>query len=150
MSHRKYNMTDEELKRWLETQYDLNANGCWVWKGFKPTGYGQTYFKGRMIFIHRLYWILSGHDIPEGLKIRHGLGCSKACYNPEHLTPGTLSENSLDRHRDGTMNFAKLTANQVLEIRTITNKTHSELAKEYGVNRTTISAIIHRKTWKHI
>jgi hypothetical protein len=144
-------MTDAELKSWLQTQYDLNANGCWVWKGYKDNyGYGRIRHKGRMIRLHRLYWILSGQDIPEDLVMRHGQGCSKACYNPEHLTPGTQSENGLDMHRDGTMTFAKLTAEQVLKIRATDNKTRAELAKEYDVAHTTISRIILRKAWSHI
>ena len=140
-------MTDSEMKEWLETQYDMNENGCWVWRNSKCRGYGHTGWKGEIKTIHRLYWILSGRTIPNGLDILHGYGCSKACYNPEHLHPGTHSENMLDMHRDGTMSWVKLTEEQVLEIRARSDKSQRGLAEEYGVCQQTISEIITRKIW---
>ena len=103
-----------------------------------------------MAKVHRLYWLLSGRTIPEGLGLLHGQGCSKACFNPEHLHPGDQSENALDQHRDETMTQAKLTPEQVLEIRERTDKNQYELAQEYSVARQHISAIINRHKWRHI
>ncbi len=151
-------MTDAEMKEWLETQYDLNDNGCWVWKGTKnPKRYGLVWWKGQYKLVHRLFWILSGRTIPEGLDMCHGYGCSKACYNPEHLSTGTRAKNMADKVRDGTDNRgekcynAKLTNEQVLAIRANPdNKNQKEFAEEYGVARETISAIILRKHWAHI
>lgn len=141
---------------WMETQYDLNENGCWVWKKSKRSnGYGWICWKGEKKETHRLYWLLSGRVIPEGFHIRHGHGCSKACFNPYHLTSGTRAENNADKIRDGTSNRgekspeAKLTNEQVLAIRA-SEKSQKELGEEYGVCYQTISAIINRKTWKHI
>jgi hypothetical protein len=152
-------MTDAEMVTWLETQYYLNENGCWVWKGCKDAGYGKIIWKGTYKLVHRLFWLLSGRTIPEGLHILHGHNCSKACFNPDHLKPGTQTENMADRLRDGTNigakgeknSRAKLTEAQVLAIRAnIDNKTHRELGQEYGVARETISNIILGKTWTHI
>ena len=147
---RPYNMTDAEMKEWLETQYDVNENGCWVWRRGKSGGYAFTGYKGGVLLVHRLYWLLSGRTIPEGLGLLHGKDCSKACYNPGHLHPGNQTENGLDRHRDGTMAHAKLTPEQVLEIRSRTDKSYRGLAAEYGVNTGTISNIITRKRWSWI
>jgi len=153
---RKRNMTDVEMKEWLETQYDLNDNGCWVWKGCKvKDGYGCVGWKESTKKVHRLYWLLSGRIIPEGLEMCHGHGCTRACYNPEHLKPGTPAENQADRVRDGTdargekCVAAKLTAEQVLAIRA-SKKSLKELSEEYKVDRTTISKIIRIITWKNI
>jgi hypothetical protein len=44
---------------------------------------------------------------------------------------------------------AKLTEKDVLEIRKF-NETSASLARKYGVAATTITAILKRKTWKHI
>lgn len=44
---------------------------------------------------------------------------------------------------------AKLTKNDILEIRS-SGKLGSELAKIYGVDKSTVSLIKRRKTWKHI
>lgn len=150
MSKRPYKMTDAEMKEWLETQYDVNENGCWVWKGCKfPLGYGYVRWNGKNEYVHRLYWLLSNRPIKKGFDICHGEGCSRACYNPNHLRTDTHRENVLDRHRHGTMT-CKLKPEQVLEIRASTHKTQAILAKEYGVSFATISSIINRKTWTYL
>lgn len=140
------------MKEWLETQYDLNENGCWVWRRMKDkAGYGKVQATGGgMDLVHRVYWLVSGRTIPEGLYILHGSGCSKACYNPDHLRADTQHQNHMDRFRDGTMIQATLTPEQVLEIRARSDKSQKELAAEYGVNQAAISKILLRKTWKHI
>ena len=146
-AYRKPNMTDTEMKEWLETQYDLDENGCWIWKSYKVGGYGRVMWNGKLHLVHRLYWLLSGKTIPEGTEICHGHGCSKACYNPEHLRTDTHKHNMLDTHRDGTMIHAKLTCEQVLEIRSQTDTLQKELAIEYGVSREQISNIQTGKKW---
>lgn len=148
MAFRKRNMTDVELKEWMDTQYDINENGCWIWKGHKNTRrYAEIQYKKKSVKVHRLYWCLSGRTIPEGLHMLHGHGCSTACYNPEHLTPGTPVENALDRHRDGTMRQAKLTREQVLEMRAEVNKSTKELAEKYNVSISQIKRIISGERW---
>jgi hypothetical protein len=146
---RPKNLTDTELKAWLETQYDLNENGCWVWKQAKnPIGYGIVSWKRKTMLIHRLYWLLFGRTIPDGLELCHGQGCSKACYNPNHLRTDTRETNMIDKHRDGTMKCS-LTPEQVLEIRSKPlGMKHEDISKEYGVCRETISMIRRGATWK--
>ena len=148
MDSRKINTTDAELKAWMETQYDLNDNGCWIWKhGKHQRGYGCIRYKGKDMKVHRLYWVLSGRTLPEGLHILHGKGCSTSCFNPDHLMVGGAQQNALDRHRDGTMRQAKLTREQVLDIRSRVNKTHVELAEEFGISRQQIARIISGERW---
>ena len=151
---RKNNMTDSEMKEWLETQYEL-VDDCWVWKGFKNQyGYGLIKRKEITYRVHRLFWLLSGRTIPEGLEMCHGPCHNRACFNPDHLTPGS-AENCADKVRDGTWQggekcyLAKLTEEKVKAIRNST-KTQKALAKEYGVAESTISHIITRRTWTHI
>ena len=147
MPNRPQNMSEAQMLSWLETQYDLNDNGCWIWRGNKDgAGYGRVNWEGKMRKCHRLYWLLSGRTIPEGLEMCHGPGCSRACYNPEHLRTDTKSANSLDRYTDGTFIQAKLTAEQVRTIRTDT-RCQREIAEEYGVTGGAISAIKTGKTW---
>lgn len=149
MEYRSRNMTDSELKTWIETQYDLNENGCWIWKGNKHNrGYGVIQYKKKPQKVHRLYWLLSGRTIPDGLHILHGHNCSTSCFNPEHLTSGTPVQNALDRHRDNTMTQAKLTQEQVLNIRATVNKNQKELAEKYNISRRQISRILSGERWK--
>ena len=141
-------MTNDEMKEWMETQYDVDDNGCWVWKGvICRKGYGFVGWHRKDVSVHRLYWLLSGNTIPDKFDMCHGPGCSKACFNLAHLTPSTTQKNMLDKHRDGTMVQAKLTKEQVLEIRARTDKNMSELGREYGVSVSAISEIINRKSW---
>jgi hypothetical protein len=139
--------TDAEMKAWLETQYDVNENGCWVWKGAKnQMGHGMLTWNTKCTQVHRLYWLLSGRSIPDGFDICHGHNCSKSCFNVDHIRADTKSANNLDKHRDGTMK-CKLTPAQITEIRNEKFKTQTEMAQEYGVCCTTIWSIIHRRKW---
>lgn len=151
-------MTNAQMVAWLETQYTVNENGCWVWKGRKNiNGYVDVWWEGKYYKVHRLYWLLKGKTIPEGLQMCHGPCHNRACFNPDHLTPGTSAENNADKVRDGTdakgdkHGRAKLTNEQVLAIRANPeNKSYGELSKVFGVAPSTISEIVNRKIWKHI
>jgi len=130
----------------------LDTTGeCWIWSGScVRSGYGQFLFEGKVWQTHRLMYLHCYGELPEEpLVVRHK--CKhRNCCNPDHLEPGTMSENHLDKHRDGTMVQAKLTVEQVLEIRKRSNERHCDLAREFGVKQNTISSIINRKNWSHI
>jgi regulator of sirC expression with transglutaminase-like and TPR domain len=105
---------------------------------------------------HRFSYFLATGELPAApLVVRHKCK-SKNCVNPDHLEPGTKSENELDKVRDGTDDRgeksvnAKLTEAQVLDIRSRSGQTLKELAMEFNVHLQTIWNIIHRKRWKHI
>jgi hypothetical protein len=146
-------MDDQTLQR-LESK--INKTGdCWLWTGAKSSkGYGIFCVKKKLHQAHRLMYMLYNGAIPEGLEVRHM--CRNKCVNPEHLEIGTRSENCQDKVRDGTSNrgernaTAKLTAEQVLEIRRRSNELQSDLAKEFGVGTKNINQIIRRERWKHI
>jgi len=131
----------------------------WQW-GTDRYGYGKFWYQGNTVQTHRLsYELFHGRQIAEDMCICHSCDTPKCC-KPEHLREGTNQENTDDmtsrnRQANGETNGrAKLTANQVLEIRekyeTLENCTQSALANEFGVTRQTISHIIHNKTWTHI
>jgi DNA-binding MarR family transcriptional regulator len=62
----------------------------------------------------------------------------------------------MDRIRDGTTNLgektptAKLTEEQVLEIRRRIGQTQRALGEEFGVDQSTISDILKGRTWAHL
>lgn len=61
-------------------------------------------------------------------------------------------KNGLSKGQQGEKSFSsKLTEKEVLEIRKIGNSvTYKVLSKQYGVNSSSIGAILRREKWKHI
>jgi hypothetical protein len=108
-------------------------------------------FNGKSHRAHRVSWLLAGNTIPEGHIIRHKCRAAN-CVNPAHLETGTIAQNNADMIRDGTSargtkhHSCKLTEAQVLEI-FASDKLQYELAKEYGVGKSIISAIKSGKRW---
>jgi len=78
----------------------------------------------------------------------------KGNYEPGNVTWKRLEENSSEKtHAVGSkVGISKLTEAQVLEIRKLESKGYGmrELGRIFNINHKTISAIIKRKTWKHI
>lgn len=138
---------------------------CWIWTGYvRPTsGYGQfNPFPGAAA--HRASWTYVNGPIPEGMNVCHHCD-ERRCVRPDHLFLGTQSENMQDAkakgriHLDGIggrrgSNNARsiLTEDQVRDIRNRhANGTKvADLAREYGVGSTTISATVNRKNWRHV
>lgn len=129
---------------------------CWTWEASATNaGYGQFSFRGTMMGAHRVAWILTHGDIPEGQQVLHRCDI-KLCVNPSHLFLGTQQDNMQDMANKGrapdrfgeTCN-AKLTEKQVLMIRG-SDCVASKIAVELGINRQTIYDIRNRKTWRHI
>lgn len=121
---------------------------CWLWTGELREGYGRFNIDGKYLSAHRVSWLLDDKTIPDGLLLRHKCR-NRNCVNPEHLETGTQKENCEDRIRDGTF-YRKLTGEQVLQIRARSTENQRLLGEEFGVNQTTISDIITRKTWRHL
>jgi hypothetical protein len=105
---------------------------------------------------HRLSWLIAGNTIPDDKPVLRHKCRNRNCVRPEHLEVGTHAENTADRIRDETVirgresNLAKLTDEQVLQIRERATENQRELAREFGVAQSAISRIIGRKTWNHI
>ena len=93
---------------------------------------------------------------PKGMEVRHG-SANRTDNQANKLCYGTPAENAADRDRDGTTakgernGNAKLTSEQVLYVRqqleNATRGTAARLARELGVNRSTIGCIKRCRTW---
>jgi hypothetical protein len=88
--------------------------------------------------------------MPIGLVIRHK--CDEpSCINPEHLESGTHLDNAKDCiERGRRQRAAKLTVDQVREIRNSPHLTHQRAAEKFGVALATIRAVRSGLTWKHV
>lgn len=115
-------------------------------------GYGRIAVHGKEMRTHVLACeIKLGGPSTKGQIVRH-LCDNRACCAPDHLTPGTKSENNFDtvRHRRRPL---KLTEDHVREIR----RTHGndgllqkQRAQKYNVSKSSLHAIQVGKVWKHV
>lgn len=145
-----------DVKARLIASVNKSAEGCHVWQGFSKNGYGVTSLNGRLEQAHRASWKVFIGDIPLGMQVNHKCH-NRLCINPEHLYVGTQVENMADMDRAGRRNAAigerngnaKLNPELVLAIRNDT-RVHSDIAAEYGVSRTLVSAVKRKVIWGHI
>lgn len=68
--------------------------GCWLWQGAYggSMSYGQTWFEGRLQYVHCVIYRLLKGPIPSGYEIDH-LCQIALCCNPDHLEAVTHSVN---------------------------------------------------------
>jgi len=135
--------------------------GCWLWTGYnRQDGYGAFSVGKGMPVAHRVSYELFIGPIPKGLHILHKCD-NPSCVRPDHLSIGTHLDNMADKTRKGRQarlkgmrnGRAKLTENQIYEIRDryiLGDVTVSQLAREYGVSRTTVRRIVTYQLWRHI
>lgn len=123
-------------------------------------GYGKLSLHGRAVPAHRVaYCEYHGVSISSinGLCVMHTCD-NPRCVNPAHLILGTYRDNMQDKLRKGRANSpqgtahgnAKLTAADVEAIRKAYIPRHptcggAALAREYGVDQSTVSTIVNHK-----
>ena len=118
--------------------------------------------KVRTWLVHRLVMRAFAGPPSEGHEVCHGPRGALVNHWPENLSYGTAIMNrGEDKRRDGTLGMsggerngsAKLTREQVVAIRTRYadgGVSQYELAVEYSVNQSRISAIVCGQSWAHV
>jgi hypothetical protein len=72
----------------------IPAGDCWEWQGTRMhRGHGQVALRGRMYLVHRISYSYFRAEIPEGLILDH-LCRNPPCFNPWHVEPVTIAENT--------------------------------------------------------
>lgn len=81
------------VDRLLANSYHAER-GCWIWLGYRcGDGYGRVSMwcpvtkRHVTRLAHRVSYTAFKGAIPEGHDLDHRATCSRACINPEHLTP---------------------------------------------------------------
>ncbi len=140
--------------QWFEARVaKCPMSGCWLWLG---TIYGGRYGIATLgnktrILAHRLSYTTHRGLIPDGMFVCHTCDVM-SCVNPSHLFLGTPKDNLVDcakknRTAHGERSpKSKFTAAQIESIFHDTRR-RKDVAKEYGVNITTIARIQTKLTW---
>lgn len=96
---------DDDLVDQLNTMYEINADGCWIWVGkYFANGYPRLQrHLPRASFHMRAHvasYQLHKGQIPEGIFVCHSCDV-KGCVNPDHLWLGTNKANQDDAAAKG-------------------------------------------------
>lgn len=156
------------LQERLDSHLDKSAgpDGCWVWTASKTRGYGQIGItengRVRHALAHRVAYELA-HGVTLGEECILHRCDNPPCCNPAHLFLGDRKANSDDkiakgRHRSRSLpgedhGMSKVTDTIVREMRALYAEgtiSQPQLAKRFGIRQSTVWAILHRRTWKHV
>ncbi|MBB4347997.1 HNH endonuclease signature motif containing protein [Aliirhizobium cellulosilyticum] len=150
------NRQASSLDRIFDNSIPEPNSGCWIWLGpvQRAGKYGTISIRKRKTGAHRLALMLATGRSGDGLMACHKCDVP-ACVNPQHLFWGTAKENQQDsiskgraRHfGDGARYVnAKLLESDIPIIRADKRRT-IDIARAYGVSRTTIKRIRTRQVW---
>lgn len=127
---------------------------CWDWQGGRVDGYGIICIEGQNLKAHRISYEWARGPIPPTLSVCHSCD-NRRCVNPAHLWLGTNADNVADKVAKGRgARFpgednpaAVLGADDVRAMRADTSSSHTDIARKYGVSRSTVSLIRRYRTW---
>lgn len=144
---------------------------CRLHTGCTNERYGTVYLPGvGMVYAHRQAWETANGPIPDGMQVLHHCDVP-LCIEPTHLFLGTQADNMADAKRKGRLapgdatrhlgaenGRAKLTPEQVAEIRSTVrpnpsgvrggNMNIKKAAERYRVSRPVIKAILAGEAWR--
>ena len=137
------------------------TSSCWLWRGTADRkGYGHLTRGQQYTTAHRYSWLLINGAIPKGKWVLHKCDTPR-CVRPSHLFLGDHIKNMRDMRikkrkkgnnggRVGELHgCAKLRCEDILTIRSSTLPQRVN-AEAFGVSQANISAIVSRRTWRHI
>lgn len=146
---------------WLEVDRVPELGPCWEYQGVMNTRnpYGVVYSKGSRMRAHRAAYTVWNGPIPDGLLVCHACD-NPPCINPAHLWVGTASENVHDSILKGRAVIRRgterrnsiLSDEQVIAAKRArkAGESLSALAREFGVNRQTLSKASQPDSWIHL
>lgn len=159
-------------------QHMQHLGSCWIWtRSLIGGGYGCfNIARHKTWYAHRFSYSLLVGEIPKDMQCLHRCD-NRKCVNPLHLFLGTNSDNVADKIAKGRNNHmkgpawsefirqnqprgesaatAKLSESDVLKIRALYKYGSHDfgtiaLARQFGIGCSYVSAIVHRRNWKHV
>ena len=138
-------------------------DGCWRWAGvIMANGYGRFFRcreggKVKYVPAHRYSWELHYGPVPAGMQVCHRCD-NPCCVNPAHLFLGTHADSMADRNQKGRQARATSHGNsrldplKVLWIRDQKRRGRGakSMAKELGVNKSTVQRVLQGRTWTSV
>lgn len=136
---------------------------CWPWiRALNKYGYGNCEWKGKTSNASRAAFEFYVGDVKLGNVVCHKCD-NPACCNPNHLFQATQAENLADCRNKGRMIYrrgashhrssAKLNESLVVEAKRRhfqCGESQSAIARDYGVNSSTISRAVRGEKWAHL
>lgn len=146
----------QHVRRWFDRHVDYQGDDCLQWPfSVGDHGRGTATLNGVSMSAPRVMCILA-HGEPPTPEHETAHNCGNGhlgCMNPKHLRWDTAAGNHADKVLHGTIvrgeavNTAKLTEDQVRELRRLTWMGRKELADMFGVSVWTIWEIRTRRSW---
>jgi hypothetical protein len=151
---------EREFLGWIDWSSVTSLDSCWRYtRSIGKQGYGlfqinynvgQYVERFRIISSRFAYWLY--YDKLQSWHNKYDTIChtcdNPACVNPSHLYHGTDATNAIDKAKRGRTGVAKLTEDQVREIRKLAEEnkhTQRELSRMFNVGQDQISRIINFK-----
>lgn len=144
-------------------KYIEKKESCWIWTGCKHLfGYGQIWLNKKRYDAHRASWLLFKGEIPKKTSVCHNCpdGDNPSCCNPEHLFLASQGDNIRDSFNKKRGNPPKgersrtavLNVEKILEMKKLRQQgmLYKDIAKLYGVCKSTALYAIKGETWKDI
>lgn len=124
----------------------------------RPNGYMEIRLskdgKSTPTSLHRLVYKTFKGDIQPGNHINHinGLKGDNRLRNLEEVTPQENQARRIFLRRGSAVNTAKLSEDQVMDIRRRKSKGESSsvIAREYGLYTSSVNKIVNGYSWKHL
>lgn len=131
--------------------------GCRPWLAAKVNGYGVISHKGKVIKVTRV--LLAdrlGRGLRRGMQACHTCD-NRWCVEPSHLWEGTVKDNASDMVKKGRslygeknhhVKLSKVEIRQILRL--LGRVPQAEIARQFGVCRSTITHINTGRNWKRL
>lgn len=147
-----------ELARWVEdVALRYEGDGCLLWPfRSEVKGYGLISVEGRKVVASRYICELAyGPPPTPAYEAAHSCGNgNRGCVSKWHLSWKTHKDNMADMVGHGTANrgercnLSKLSERDVLAIRDLAGtESQTKTAVRFGVDQSTVSDIVRRKSW---